>query len=1104
MINFEPLNKDKVKLEGANLVEASAGTGKTYSIGLLVLRLILEKNIPISKILLVTFTKSAVAELAARVRRFIREAVKASEDGESEEITITKYIVAQVNKEEVIKRLKKALSDLDEASIQTIHSFCQESLNNYSLHSGQPFGLELQPNVLSIAQNYVHEFWRESVAVLPIEDLEEWGDDLCLDVFYDAVKENLGGKEFAFVSEGNAEIYRKEVADFQSYLKENREDLIRRIREIKVNNFVPKKQDEIIELLEDIEGFSSWLLNNPNDAAYITNCWIKIFPEERKKALALLRHHQNVVNTLIGKCIKEVKLKVDIYLQEKHLITYDEIIKRMHSEVIKGKDEEKVNSLCNAIRNQFDAVFIDEFQDTDRMQYEIYDTLFGKGKIIFYIGDPKQSIYGWRKADLNTYFTARKKIVKEKRFKMNINYRSSDAYVEAINKFYAPLEDPFITGGVGDNDIQYYDVEAFGSNKRGLHNNEKNVNALEIIQEQTKEKIKVKTLCLVQELLNGQYTIGSELVKKSDIGILVRANFEGREIQSLLIGAGIPAVTVDESKIFEDSVEAVALLNILEAIITANEYTLKKALLCDFTGYGYKDLAQIEIEDLLDLFREYRETWTNSGVYAALRLFMGHFNVTRVLMETNNFRSLTNLTQILELLQDAEFKQELKPIGLYSYLQKQINGVKEEDDEFQQRIESDEEAIKIITIHKAKGLEYPIVIAPLLDLKVEEKYNFCSFRDAEGSYKFYPSKKGSEEMTQFNKIQGEQENRRLIYVALTRAKFNCFLFKTPIKKNRTSLDDFIEELVFDPFELPENPQDIIQSVDDLPKWDSSLAKKFTLTDEYYGKLSFSALSPHSSHALSEKLDKYESKYDQFIFKDIPGGKNMGTMLHYLFENIDFTNPKDHQAEVDKLVNRYYPGKKELLRKRLVEMVDNVLHSDIRFPDGTSIVLKDLDSFNKLNEMEFDFNTSDICLKDLKDFDLGKGIEINCNMAIGTKKGLLTGLIDLFFEHDGKYYILDWKSNFLGDSLEHYAKGDIMKKALNEGNYHLQYLIYSMAVKNYLEARLENFDYDKHFGGVIYIYLRGARKGTEHGIYTNRPTLEQVEALELIFTKPVTA
>jgi len=359
MINFEPLNKDNVKLEGANLVEASAGTGKTYSIGLLVLRLILEKNIPVSRILLVTFTKPAVAELAARVRRFIREAIKAAELGASEEEAITNFIVAQENKQEVIKKLKNALSDLDEASIQTIHSFCQESLNNYALNSGQPFGLELQPNVLGIAQNYVYEFWRENIAVLPLKDLDEWGDDLCLDVFYDAVKENLGGKEFAMVSEGDAELYRKEGADFQLYLKENKKDIIRNIREIKVNNFTPDKQDAVIELLEDFDGFNLYLLNNPNNSAYITNCWNKIFPEERKKALALVQNHQNVVNTFIGRCIKEVKRKTDAHLQEKHLLTYDEIIKRMHQAVTNN------DNFKEAIREKFEAVFIDEFQDTD-------------------------------------------------------------------------------------------------------------------------------------------------------------------------------------------------------------------------------------------------------------------------------------------------------------------------------------------------------------------------------------------------------------------------------------------------------------------------------------------------------------------------------------------------------------------------------------------------------------------------------------------------------------------------------------------------------------------------------------------------------------------
>ena len=817
---------------------------------------------------------------------------------------------------------------------------------------------------------------------------------------------------------------------------------------------------------------------------------------ERKEALALGQQHQNVVNTLIGKCIKEVKEKVDIYLHKNHLLTYDEIINRMHSEVL----NEKVNSFCKNIRGRFDAVFIDEFQDTDKKQYEIYDKLFGEGKILFYIGDPKQSIYGWRKADLNTYFAARKKIRKDRLFVMNLNYRSSPEYVNAVNDFYAPVADPFKTGeGEGEDKIRYHDVKAFHGGIKSLRAADREVKALEVFQESNKEKIKKKTVCLVQELLNGKYLLEKEKVKNPDIGILVRYNSEAKELKDLLINAGFHTVTVDESKIFEDSVEAVALMNVLEAILVTNEQNINKALLCEFTGLGYRDLAKIEMEELLERFRSYRETWTASGIYAAVRMFMEYFNVTRNLMESSKLRCLTNLTQILELLQEAEYRQELNPWGLHAYLQKQINGFSEEGDEFQQRIESDEEAIKILTIHKAKGLEYPIVIAPFLDLTADEKFNFSSYRDAEGIYKFFPSKKGSAEMSEFCKAQLEQENRRLIYVALTRAKYNCFVFKS---NANSALSDFTANVPVNTFSLPEKPLTPAKKKPEIPgTWGKVPKVDFRLADKQYGKLSFSALSAHGSHVSRSNSGEPQDEYDKFIFKEIPGGVTMGSMLHYLFENIDFKGGREHVlSEVDKLLDKYYPHRKEALREKLVDMVEHVLEAEIEV-GGINIPLRELNPRTKLNEMEFDYNTSGLDLKKLKNFDAGEGIEINCNMSIGTKQGLLNGLIDLFFEYQGKYYILDWKSNYLGDDLSYYQGKNNMREAMNAGNYHLQYFIYSLAAKKHLEARLgKDFRYDLHFGGAIYVYLRGARKGKASGIYTYKPGLEQIHRLEQIFKK----
>ncbi len=1099
MINFEPLNKDVVKLSGANIVEASAGTGKTYSIGLLVLRLILEKNVPISRILMVTFTNQAVAELAARIREFIRHAIKAHETGDCKEKPIQQLMLDHTDPLKLL-RLKQALSELDEAAIQTIHSFCQEALNKFALESGQAFSLELQPDVLQIANECVKEFWRNNISGLPLEDIQEWDKYLKINNFNAIIKQALGGKTFAFDEKSTSAEYREELKKFENHFNVNKSRFESQIQKLDIKGIADGTKAKAIAELENLDTFISLLCDGGEKNSTICSA---LFQNEIDISKKLKQQYDTVIYTLFLKCITEAKSKIQNHLYKNHLLTYDEIITRMHKAVIENNEFRKV------IRQHYDAVFIDEFQDTDKLQYEIYDNLFGDDKILFYIGDPKQSIYAWRKADLNTYFAAREKIPVANRFKMEINFRSTAAFVNAANEFYSDVADPFKTGNEGERKIDYQNVKASKTTSIGLTKENFIIKPIQVFIEKKQDDIRSKLLCLVQDLLSGNYKLDGKDIVNSDIGILVRTNDQGNKIKEILADAGYHSVTIDESKIFEDSAEAKALLCIMEAVLNTNEANINKALLNRFTNKKSGELLGLEKEDLLENFREYRDLWYSSGINAAFRYFMTHFDIVRILMEKNDLRTLTNLTQILELLQEAEYRHELKPFGLYEYLQKQIAGAVEEGDEMEQRVESDEDAIQILTIHKSKGLEYPIVIAPYLDMTSNETHDYCSFRDEEGIYKFYPKGKGNDESSKFFEKQKSQENSRLLYVALTRTKYNCFIFKNDYFKEKSVLFNF----PFKKFsqgeggiELPEKPSTIKGKMAPFKDtWGQGLElEKLNLADKHHGKLSFSALSAHSSHALPEKLDKYETAYDQFIFKDIPGGKNMGTMLHYLFENIDFTNPDGHQAEVDKLVNRYYPGKKELLRKRLVEMVDNVLHSHIEFPDGTSILLKDLDSADKLNEMEFDFNTSDINLEDLKDFDLGEGIDINCNMAINTKKGLLTGLIDLFFVHQGKYYILDWKSNFLGDSLEHYAKDDTMKKALNEGNYHLQYLIYSMAVKNYLEARLPGFDYDKDFGGAIYVYLRGARKGKEHGIFTNKPSLEQVETLERIFMKPVTA
>lgn len=260
MENFNPLDRTNVRLEGSNLVEASAGTGKTYSIGLLVLRLLLEKeNLKISQILMVTFTNQAVAELAARIRKFLLMGIKVAEGKEAEK-PIEQLIDYYPDKGFVIAKLKQALSELDEASIQTIHSFCQESLNSYALDSNQSFGLELNTNVEQIADSYVKEFWRQNITVFQKEEYELWCKNFNLNIFIKAVKEALGGKKYAFdfySNSYNPEDYENDKRDFINYIESQHQICLEKIRttEFEIASLKNKGKEKFLNRITPVEGW---------------------------------------------------------------------------------------------------------------------------------------------------------------------------------------------------------------------------------------------------------------------------------------------------------------------------------------------------------------------------------------------------------------------------------------------------------------------------------------------------------------------------------------------------------------------------------------------------------------------------------------------------------------------------------------------------------------------------------------------------------------------------------------------------------------------------------------------------------------------------------
>ena len=682
-----------------------------------------------------------------------------------------------------------------------------------------------------------------------------------------------------------------------------------------------------------------------------------------------------------------------------------------------------------------------------------------------------------------------------------------------MNDFYKASTN-FNTFCYDKDEIEYQKVDASpnNTNKNGISSKEESIYApLEIRTDYSnKDSIQEDLTNLVVKLLNGSHTIDDRLIVPSDFGILVRSNADGRTIKKLLEKKGVPAVVVDDSSIFKCN-EASDLNLVLNGILLPNKSNIDKALLTQLLGYKSADLFSIDHDKVLSLFRKYHHLWNKSGIYAMLRQFFTDFGVESKWTSNDEIghRVLSNIFQLTELLQNISISRNFTPSRLKAFLNNAIQTTEKQDDAFAQRIERDEDAVKIATIHKSKGLEYNIVLLPNLDFTVKERGNFSNFKfeNNESIEYLFTSNPISETLhAELFAQQEEQENRRLIYVAITRARFNCFVF-TNSRSSSSSIKCFIEKLavqtdVTNNIELVNGDANKIQEGTYTATGiiNESRSKDFPTVkpnDYNWSKMSYSFLAaPHKSHSTENSMI-YEKGYDRFVFKELEKGIHVGNMLHNIFEYLDFTDKTDWNKGIDISLQKFTASKKETYAPWMECFVDNILNAEIKVGEDDSFELNSIHNDVKVNELEFDFpidETFDI--KSLQDLFLPSDPEF-IYTGFGEVKGMMNGLVDLFFKHNGKYYILDWKSNFLGDAIEHYHQ-DRLTEAMNESNYHLQYCIYTVAMKRFLESKLgDSFDYDKHFGGVVYLFLRGVRKGQSTGIYTNKLPLEKVNQLEKI-------
>ncbi len=1122
--NFKKFIAEDVELSGSNLIEASAGTGKTYSIAIMVLRLILEKNILIQDILMVTFTNAAVAELEERIRKFVRQAYRYAEGGECGDETIKK-IVDRIDREEAKSRLKLAVLNLDETSVMTIHGFCQQTLTEFAFETGQLFSSELVADDSQMLEAETQKFWRKNITGINKELLSFLiGQKLNLYDIQSIVKNHLSGKNYIFYDENKE--YSLDEKEFEEDLKTISE-LSKSVKKIdeSLNEYVKTNFDQLIEVGQKNSYINKNFLNEPQTAnsllekisgkSNLQNVK-KTYPEicdflneinGANDQIALII--EELINELYAFAIQEISTAVTSYKLSHNLLSYDDLILNLH----KALTNQPNPKLENELRRKYKAVFIDEFQDTDREQYEIFKTAFQNHQdaVIFYIGDPKQSIYAWRKADIATYFKARNSV--ENIFEMNTNYRSTAPLIQAMNQFFLPNEDFDTFRFIDEKDkINYIKVDAPSKSDKGslLIDNQECL-PISITNFPNKDEVFVGVAQQVLDLLTSEkhsiYDKKSDKNRKirpSDIGILVRGKKTGNLIKSQLSKLGIPAVTVSDTKILNTE-EATELIYILEAMLEFKRTNINRALKSIFINLSAKEIQNLDEEAAVNKFKKYNENWQLKGIYTTLTGFAKDFELrAKLLDETESGeRILTNFYHLSEILYKAESRQHLSPEELTDWLKKNKSKSQSSDDEMVQRIESDENAVNITTIHSSKGLEYPIVLAPDLDMVYQYWFDIINLRMEDGNYvtgkrsQFEALEKIDE-----HKIQEEQENRRLIYVAITRAIYKCFIYRNTHYRN-SSLTVFTNEIT-------EN--DLIAYVDSAkPEFNyyekenqlvqtELSTEKIEFKENNWQQMSYSGLSAHLDQPAKENYLETEENYDKFIFRDLRRGAQTGNFLHFIFENLNFSNPDNWQYAIEKAIARFNPAKKgdEKFDENIREFLHHVMNAELN--TGREIIkLSSVYQSQMLHELGFDFPVKLFEPKQLENLmDYGLLVSNYYTMDRKEIEGMMTGFIDLFFEYKGKYFVLDWKSNYLGPSLEDYSSKKIWK-AMSDNNYHLQYLIYSLAVKKYLKSRLgENFDFEKQFGGVFYLFVRGMRAGQDSGVFYYKPAVEKMAEMEKIF------
>ncbi|RTN24382.1 exodeoxyribonuclease V subunit beta [Enterobacter quasimori] len=1167
----ESLDPLRLPLQGERLIEASAGTGKTYTIAALYLRLLLglggtaafPRPLSVEELLVVTFTEAATAELRGRIRANIHELRIACLRQSTDNPLYASLLEEITDKQQAAQWLLLAERQMDEASVFTIHGFCQRMLSLNAFESGMLFEQQLIEDESELRYQACADFWRRHCYPLQ-RDIAE-----AVHALWKGPEELL--RAIDRYLQGEAPVI-KSPPPADETLASRHEKIVTQIATLKQK--WNASVDEIASILEN-SGIDRKKFNRGNQGKWIDkiSAWAQEetrgyqlpdalekfsqrFLTERTKADGIVPEHPLFVaiesllaepltlnDLMITRAMTEIREAVAREKRRRGELGFDDMLSRLDAALCSENGE----ALAAAIRTRFPVAMIDEFQDTDPQQYRIFRRIWRQqpDTALLLIGDPKQAIYAFRGADIFTYMKARSEVAAH--YTLETNWRSAPGMVESVNTLFKQMDAAFMFREIPFLPVKFAEKNAslrFEFN--GVTQPAMNLWLLDgegcgvgDYQSAMAQHCAAQIRDWLSAGARGEAVLwrGEQAnpVKASDITVLVRSRQEAALIRDALTLLNIPSVYLSNRDSVFETLEAQEMLWLLQAVLAPErESTLRSALASAMMGLNARDIDALNNDEeawdnVVEEFAHYRERWQKRGVMAMLRELMAKRQIAENMLATaGGERRLTDILHISELLQEAGTQLESEH-ALVRWLSQQIADPNSNSSSQQMRLESDKHLVQIVTIHKSKGLEYPLVWLPFIaNYRVQDQ---AFYHDRE-SFEAVLDLSKAESSVELAEAERLAEDLRLLYVALTRSVWHCSLGIAPLFRRRgeksgetdfhlsalgrliqlgepkdaAGLRQCIEALCGDHIALhiPSSPDNSRWQMPEQPAADLNARQiQRTLADDWR-VTSYSGLQQHGqsiAQDLMPKLDVDAAGVGDILPEpaltphQFPRGASPGTFLHSLFEELDFTQPVSSEWVLKMLQSG---GFDEKWQPVLTDWVTAILQAPLT---QQGISLSQLTAKDKQVEMEFYLPIARPLKADALDALIREYDPLSAGcppLNFRQVQGMLKGFIDLIFRHEGRYYLLDYKSNWLGDSSDAYTQ-DAMAAAMQQHRYDLQYQLYTLALHRYLRHRIADYRYEDHFGGVIYLFLRGVdATDPNSGIFSTRPDAALIEKMDELF------